>query len=156
MRKALILAAALTFSAAAEAKPVWMLNDGKDSDVNASLYFGVPDSPEEVDILLMCHGGGGVEITILRTSEKVKSGTDVTFTMTVGKTKAQFHGAAVDNQLDGIATAVAHAGVRNPVLQALTGKGDLLVEVGGAKISAPLASMGKKAKTFLDKCKSNM
>jgi hypothetical protein len=76
--------------------------------------------------------------------------------MSVGKVKATFQGAAVDNQLDGIATAVAHAGVRNPVLQALTGKGDLLIEAGGAKIKAPLATMGKKAKTFLEKCKSNM
>jgi hypothetical protein len=58
--------------------------------------------------------------------------------------------------MDGIPSATAKAGVRNPVLQALTGKGELLVEVAGTKISAPLATMGKKAKTFLDKCKSTM
>lgn len=156
MRTIIVFAAALGFSAAAQAKPVWMLNTGQDSDVNASLMFGEPDSPEEIDIIFACQGGGGVEITLSRTSEKVKPGTDISFTMSIGKTRAQFYGAAVDNQLDGIPTAVAHAGVRNPVLQALTGKGDLLVEVGGAKISAPLASMGKNAKTFLEKCKSNM
>lgn len=153
MRAVSGLAAALVLSAAAEAKSLWTLNE---ADGRTVLFFGVQDSPEEIDVMLSCQGGGGVEVTILRTSDKVKSGTDVSFSMSAGKAKAQFHGAAVDNHLDGIPTAVAYAGVRNPVLQALTGKGVLVVEAGGAKITAPLATMGKKAKTFLDKCKSNM
>lgn len=153
MRALIVGAAALALSAAASAKSLWTLND---TDGRTVLFYGVEDSPEEIDVMFSCQGGGGVEVTILRTSEKVKSGTDIAFSMSIGKAKAQFHGAAVDNQLDGIPTAVAQAGVRNPVLQALTEKGELLVEVGGAKISAPLATMGKKAKKFLDTCKSNM
>ena len=153
MRALMIGAAALALSAAANAKSLWILNE---ADGRTALFFGVEDSPEEIDVMFACQGGGGVEVTILRTSEKVRSGTDVTFTMAIGKTKTQLQGAAVDNHLDGIPTAVAQAGVRNPVLQALTGKGELLVDVGGAKISAPLATMGKKAKTFLDKCKPTM
>lgn len=153
MRILVTFAAALSLSAAAQAKSLWTLNE---ADGRTVLFFGVEDSPEEIDVMFACQGGGGAEVTVLRTSDKFKSGTDVTFSMSVGKTKAQFHGAAVDNHLDGVPTAVAFAGVRNPVLQALTGKGELVVEAGGEKLSAPLATMGKKAKTFLDKCKSNL
>jgi hypothetical protein len=153
MRMLIISTAALALAASAQAKSVWALDD---SDSRTALFYGVQDSPEEVDIIFACTGGGAVEVTLPRTSEELKFGTDVTFTMTIGKAKSTLSGGTSDNQLDGIPTAVAMAGVKNPVIQALTAKGDLVVQVGKTKYAAPLATMGKKAKTFLEKCKSNM
>jgi hypothetical protein len=153
MRGVILFAAGLGLAASAQAKSAWSLNE---ADGRTVLFYGVQDSPEEVDIMFVCKGGGAVEATLPRSSEKVKSGTDVSFTMTIGKTKAQFHGAASDNHLDGIPSATAMAGIRNPVFQALAGKGVLVIEVAGTKYTAPLSGMGKKAKAFLDTCKPTM
>ena len=140
----------VTAGTQADPRESWMASE---IDGKSVLSFGVPDSPEEVTLVLTCEASGGVELFIARGSEKLKPGASVDFTLSIGTAKSNFRGAALLNLLDGIPSVRAIGGYYEPVFQALTKGGTLLMMVGTEKTSISLASFGKKAKTLWAKCK---
>jgi hypothetical protein len=141
--------------AVAESDPrVW---NSSEFEGRAMLGYSQPES-DDVFITFSCdQGSGAVRVFFAASSEKVKTGETLDFTVTADKTKAVLRGAASQNMMDGVPSLNAYLGASDPFFAALAaGKGTLTVSFKGESLSAPLKSMGKQGRTFNGKCKAQM
>jgi hypothetical protein len=157
MRSAFFPAALAIFSGTAHAEPdprVWNLSE---FEGRTTLAYSQPES-DDVFVTFSCYeGSGAVTVFFAASSEKVKAGETLDFTLTADKTKASLRGGASNNMMDGVPSLNAYLGAVDPFFGALAaGKGALTVSFIGEAQSVPLTSMGKKGKTFNAKCKAQM
>lgn len=146
---------ATAVSASAEPDPrVWNLIA---SEGRSILSYSQPES-DDVFITFSCsEGSGAVTVFFAASSESVKTGETLDFSLTAGTAKAALRGGASQNMMDGVPSLNAFLGATDPIFAALAaGKGALTVAFKGEKHSVPLRSMGKSGGTFNKKCKASM
>lgn len=140
---------ALAAPALAQQKMTWHLQD---SDDNAALVFGVPDSDEAAIFFLCKKDAPGLTIQSMIGSKDLARGADTPLMLSAGSVKKSFAGKAVAMEEGDAVDVEAPAQMADLKAIAKAG-GNLTIEVKGAKRTVSLTGIGPALTKFEASCK---